>query len=244
MKKLGIIGANGVAATNRLLDFVERKFTARGAFRDAHHPDMIVAQATQVPSRSMFLEGRGADWRPDYIEIAKMFKSVGCDLACMCCNTAHYAIDDVVAGSDLPFINLLDEVARRVATMGLPKVELWVSDGARKFDIYGPAFARQAPGCTIVYPPDERQKLVTKVICAVKTKARFLAEDDPAHPHAMIAALLKGAEAPVVFGCTDIRVAYRVDEPLDAGVALDSLECLADAIMARWALGRDEKVEC
>lgn len=230
--KIGVIGANGVAATNRLLDMIERKVTASGAFRDAHHPEMLVAQATQVPSRSMFLEGRGADWRPDYIELAKTFKALGCDRACMCCNTAHYAIDDVEKGSGLPFINLLDEVAARVAALGLKKVELWVSDGARKFDIYAPAFARKAPACEIVYPSEERQKQVTKVICAVKTKARFLTSDDPAHPHAMIRELLKGAQAPVVFGCTDVRVAYGADEVLEAGIVLDSLECLADAIVA------------
>lgn len=236
--KIGVIGANGVAATNRLLDMIERKITAAGAFRDAHHPEMLIAQATQVPSRSMFLEGRGEDWRPDYINLARMFKSVGCDIACMCCNTAHYAIDDVVKGSGLPFINLLDEVAKRVNQLGLKKVELWVSDGARKYDIYGPAFKRCAPECEIVYPSEDRQKLVTKVICAVKTKARFVTESDPAHPRAMIKELLRSSGAPVVFGCTDIRIAYNPEDAMDEGVVLDSLECLADVIIKEAGKGK------
>lgn len=231
--KIGVIGGNGVAATNRLCEMIERKVTAAGAFRDAHHPDMIIAQATQVPSRSMFLEGRGPDWRPDYIRIARELKQLGCDAACMCCNTAHYAIDDVSNGADIPFINLLDEVAKVVHGKGLKKVELWVSDGARKFDIYRVAFQRNAPDVEIVYPSEERQKDVTRVICAVKTKARFLAVDDPAHPHAILKTLVSTAEAPVVLGCTDIRIAYRVDEYLDDGVAVDSLETLANAIVAR-----------
>lgn len=229
--KIGVIGGNGVAATNRLCEFIERKKTAAGAFRDAHHPEMIVWQATPVPSRSMFLEGRGEDWRPDYIRVAKIFKELGCDKACMCCNTAHYAIDDIVKGSGLPFINLLEEVAKRVNELGLKSVELWVSDGAKKYDIYGPVFMRVAPDCQIVYPDENRQKEVTKIICAVKTSSRFLPPTDPAHPHAMIQELLKSAKAPVVFGCTDIRVAYSVNEPLDSGVVIDSLETLADAII-------------
>lgn len=231
--KIGVIGGNGVAATNRLCDLIERKITAAGAFRDAHHPDMIIAQATQVPSRSMFLEGRGPDWRPDYIRIAKEFKQLGCDLACMCCNTAHYAIDDVSNGAGIPFINLLEEVARVVRGKGLERIELWVSDGARKFDIYGAAFKRIAPQVEIVYPTEERQRDVTRIICAVKTPARFLSVDDPAHPHAILRALLKTASAPVILGCTDIRIAYQPDEELDEGIAGDSLETLADAIVAR-----------
>ena len=229
--KIGVIGANGVAATNRLLDMIERKVTAAGAFRDAHHPEMLIAQATKVPSRSMFLEGRGADWRPEYIDLAKMFKREGCNMGCMCCNTAHYAIDDVVKGSGLPFINLLDEVAKRVAQKGLEKVELWVSDGARKFHIYGPAFKRYAPDCEIVYPDEVRQREVTKIICAVKTKARFLPESNPDHPRAILRMLLVGRGYPVILGCTDIRMAYRPEESLDPGIALDSLETLAEAIV-------------
>lgn len=231
--RIGVIGGNGVAATNRLCEFIERKKTAVGAFRDAHHPEMIVWQATFVPSRSMFLEGRGEDWRPYYIHIAKQLKDLSCDVACMCCNTAHYAIDDIVKGSGLPFINLLEEVAMRVNSLGLQKVELWVSDGAKKFDIYGPVFKRLAPNCEVVYPDDERQKSVTKIICAVKTSARFLTSNDPMHPHSMIRELLKTSASPVVFGCTDIRVAYEVAERLENRVVCDSLEVLAEAIVAK-----------
>lgn len=55
---IGIIGGNGVAATNRLAELLEEKFVKDGAYRDAHHPEMIIWQATQAPSRSMYLEGR------------------------------------------------------------------------------------------------------------------------------------------------------------------------------------------
>ena len=116
--KVGVIGGNGVAATNRLCDMVERKITKDGAFRDAHHPEMIVWQATQAPSRSMFLEGRGADWRPNYIRIAKALKGLGCDIGCICCNTAHYAVGEIEAESGLKFINLLEEVALRTKRLG------------------------------------------------------------------------------------------------------------------------------
>ena len=226
--KIGVIGGNGVAATNRLCDMIERKVTATGAFRDAHHPEMIVWQATSVPSRSMFLEGRGPDWRPDYIKIAKSLKALGCDMGCMCCNTAHYAIDDVVRESGLSFINLLEEVAVAVKAQGLRKVVMFCSDGARKFDIYGKVFSRVCPEIEIVYPSEGKQAEVTKIICAVKTSGRFSRE-----PANMLVSLAQGEVAPVVLGCTDLRVALSPDEPLSGNMAIDSLECLADAIVSR-----------
>ena len=233
--KIGVIGGNGVAATNRLCDMVEWKVTQGGAFRDAHHPELIVWQATSVPSRSMFLEGRGPDWRPDYIRIAKEFRRLGCDIGCMCCNTAHYAVDEIAEQSGLAFINLLEEVALRSKETGWQKFELFCSDGARKFDIYGKAFKKVFPEAEIRYPSEESQRLVTKVICDVKNKSRFLPPEDDASPRHLLAKLVGEARHPVILGCTDLRVAFRSTEVLPGNVAVDSLESLADAIIQRFA---------
>jgi len=229
--KIGVIGGNGVAATNRLCDMIERKVTAAGAFRDAHHPEMIVWQATSVPSRSMFLEGRGPDWRPDYIRIARELKKLGCEVGCMCCNTAHYAVDQIEQESGLRFINILDEVAKKCRDSGVRKFELFCSDGARKFDIYGKVFRRICPEAEIVYPSEERQRLVTKVICDVKNQSRFLGKADARSPFNLLARLILEAVHPVVLGCTDLRVAYETEEPMSENVIVDSLETLADSIV-------------
>ena len=116
---MGVIGGNGVAATNRLCFLVEEKITKAGAYRDAHHPEMIILQATQVPSRSMYLEGRGESFIPGYIDVGRKLKACGCTELCMCCNTAHYAIDLLPEQIGLPFINLLDEVAKRCNELGV-----------------------------------------------------------------------------------------------------------------------------
>ena len=230
--KIGVIGGNGVAATNRLCDMIECKVTAAGAFRDAHHPEMIIWQATSVPSRSMFLEGRGPDWRPDYIRIAKSLKSLGCDIGCMCCNTAHYAVDEIAEKSSLRFINLLEEVANVVKGKNLKKVVMFCSDGARKFDIYSSAFKRVCPNVKLIYPSEADQSLVTKVICGVKTERRFASE-----PAKVLQELVSRAEASVVLGCTDLRVAFMQGSELPENIAVDSLECLADSIIKVTRVG-------
>lgn len=229
--KIGVIGGNGVAATNRLCDMVERKVTASGAYRDAHHPEMIVWQATNAPSRSMFLEGRGEDWRPDYIRIARQFKTLGCDVGCMCCNTAHYAVEEIEQASGLKFINLLEEVARCAKSLGHHTYEVFCSDGARKFDLYGKAFMKIYPECKLIYPSEERQRQVTEVICGVKTKARLDGDSNLLK----LGDLITTASAPVILGCTDLRVAYPNDAiPVGGKLAIDSLECLADTIFAMF----------
>ena len=225
--KFGIIGGNGVAATNRLLDLVERKVTGRGAFRDAHHPEIIAWYATQAPSRSMFLEGRGPSWIPDYVKIAVELKRLGCDIGCMCCNTAQYAVDEISEKSGLEFINLLQVVAEAAKKTGETTFEVFCTDGARKLDLYGKMFAAVFPSAHIVYPSEERQNLVTKVICDVKSRSRLLSPDNPRHPSALLSRLIEGAFAPVILGCTDLSSAGA------EGFAIDSLEALADEIVSR-----------
>lgn len=51
---IGVIGANGVAATNRLCELIEERVVKSGGYRDCHHPEMLIWQATQVPSRSIY----------------------------------------------------------------------------------------------------------------------------------------------------------------------------------------------
>ena len=230
--KVGVIGGNGVAATNRLCDMVERKLTCNGAFRDAHHPEMIVWQATSVPSRSMFLEGRGPDWRPDYIRIAKVLKSLGCNIGCMCCNTAHYAVDQIESESGLDFINLLKVVALAAKATGIRRFEVFCSDGARKFDLYGNAFKCFAPEVEVCYPLERSQEILTKVICGVKCRDRFLPQDSSGAPGRILKELIASARFPVILGCTDLRVAFAPEDKLPDAVLVDSLECLANEIIA------------
>ena len=144
----------------------------------------------------------------------------------MCCNTAHYAVDEIAEKSGLRFINLLEEVAGTIKNAGLGKVMMFCSDGARKFDIYGLTFKRVCPDVELVYPSESDQALVTKVICGVKTRERFAFE-----PVKLLRALVEKSDAPVVLGCTDLRVAFSQEDMLPEKVAVDSLECLANSIV-------------
>lgn len=208
---IGVIGGNGVAATNRLCQMIEEKMTMNGAYRDAHHPEMIVWQATQAPSRSMYLEGRGPSWIEDYVEIGKKLKACGCAKLCMCCNTAHYAVDLLQEQIGIPFINLLDLVAQKCKELGVKNVGMMCSDGLRKVGLYDKRFAVNAPGVTLIYPDDEGQRMVTLGICNAKNSKRFKpdAEDYPEKVYAKVCDwfLQQGVDC-IVGGCTDISNVY------------------------------------
>lgn len=227
--KIGIIGGNGVAATNLLLDLLEISITKAGAFRDCHHPEYVVSYATKAPSRSMYVEGRGESFVDDYVREAERLKEMGCTMVCMCCNTAHYAIDEIQGRSGVPFINLIEEVAKTVKAMNLRAIGLMASDGCFKSKLYNRYFDKVCPDVRVIYPPAELQAEVTRGICNTKNIHRFGAPESPDRPRNIFSRvrdwlLLHGAEK-VISGCTDIRVDFHDEEQID------SLEVLRDAIL-------------
>ena len=234
---IGIIGGNGVAATNKLICLIEEKLTQMGAFRDGHHPEMIIWQATQAPSRSMYLEGRGPSWIEDYVEIGKKLKACGCTELCMCCNTAHYAVDELAKQIDIKFINLLDLVAIRCHEIGAKKIGMMCSDGLRKVGLYEKRFAIYAPEIEFVYPDEDFQKLVTKGICGAKEKIRFkdpTAENN--HPYNCFTRVCdyfinEERVDCIVAGCTDICNVYTPKWENEKCQYVDSLRVLADYIV-------------
>lgn len=228
--KIGIIGGNGVAATNKLCEIIENKITQNGAIRDCDHPEIIIWQATKAPSRSMYLEGRGPSFLEDYINIGKKLKECGCDTLCMCCNTAHFFIEELEKEIGLPFINIISEVAVKAKQTQKIKFGVMASDGCCKEHLYDKYFNITFPKAEIIYPDSDFQKLVTKGICNVKNHNRFIDASNSENPIYCFKKVKKhllelGAEC-VILGCTDIRVAYNDNE------CLDSLEILADKIIS------------
>lgn len=238
---LGIIGGNGVAATNRLCQLIEKKITKAGAYRDCHHPEMIIWQATQAPSRSMYLEGRGPSFIEDYVKIGQKLKECGCTELCMCCNTAHYAVDELSEKISIPFINIMDEVAKEVNKKGCKRVLVMCTAGLRKYHLYERSFAKFAPDTEIVYPTDDIQKWVTKGICNAKNNFRFSDKDkEPEHPYNWFMKVCnyyigKNVDC-IIGGCTDISNVFHphwTDSPI---CYIDSLEVLANVIISKYSI--------
>lgn len=232
---IGVIGGNGVAATNRLCQLVEEMGVRDGAFRDAHHPEMIIWQATQVPSRSMYLEGRGESFIPGYVEVGRKLKTCGCTELCMCCNTAHYAINELEEQIGIPFINLLAEVAKECNKIGAKRIGMMCSDGLGRIKLYDKYFTATNPEMHLFYPSNEMQKLVTLGICNAKNTKRYdpSNEEYPVKLFSKVCDHLVEQEVDcIVGGCTDINAVFCPKEWKGVNY-VDSLSVLANVIFEK-----------
>ena len=237
---IGIIGGAGVAASIEFLSRLEQIVTKEGAFRDQQHPELVMYQATQVPSRSMFLEGRGPTFIPGYIEAGKKLKEVGASFAAMACNTAHYAIDEISAGCGLPFVNMIEEnfAATLQLAPGAKKIGVLCSDGTRKAGIYEQTAQRLGIKAEILQPDEKQQAEVTLGICNIKKAYhRTKPLDDPERPAKLFADAVmnltgKGAQV-VILGCTEIPIDLPQMAKLPVPI-VDSLDALAYACLREF----------
>lgn len=233
---IGIIGGAGVAATNKFNEILENKITMNGAFRDFHHPVTISYQVTNAPSRSMFLEGKGPSFVPDYIEAGLKLKNAGAVIICMVCNTAHHYFDEIQKAINLPFINMIEETVKAVKNENKLKVGIIASNGTVKEKIYDKYFEYIFPEAKIIYPDNNVQEDVTRAIVNTKNKNRFSEENNTERPKFIFQSVgrhLQGKGANIIISaCTDIRVDFSPQDFQDIKI-IDSLEVLSDVAIKR-----------
>ena len=232
---IGVIGGAGVAAGARLVTYLEERVTQLGGYRDVHHPEMILWQATSTPSRSLFLEGRGPDFTPDFIRIVRHLKSCGADAFCMVCNTAHHSAAAIEKVAGMPLIDMIQALfdTIRVRHPGRMKVGVFCSEGSRDKRV----FDGYAKGLELIYADSHAQQWITAGICGVKNQNRFLPVEHPERPKRLFqraADWMKAQGAEVIASCcTDIAGDFDGRDYQKLPVE-DSLDALADAILKYW----------
>ena len=111
-KALGILGGMGPWAT---LNFFEEILKNTAADKDWDHLHIIIDNNTQIPSRTRALIYGEKSPVIEMRQSCYNLMSAGCDYIAVPCNSAHYFYDEVVQGTNIPWINMLSVVAKKVA---------------------------------------------------------------------------------------------------------------------------------
>lgn len=234
---IGIIGGAGVAASAALVARIEEIVTANGAYLDQQHPELVLYQVTQAPSRSMYIEGRGKSFIPAYLEAARRLADFGASRIAMCCNTAHAAIDELQSGSRIPFINLISET---LATLqqnhpDARRVGVLCSEGTRQAHIYDKHATLESLNIELIYPDEQHQANVTQGIRNIKRGMHRYGVSSERPQELFITAanhLVANGSEVILMACTEIPLALSkaiwMERPL-----IDTIDVLAHACLRK-----------
>jgi aspartate racemase len=127
MKKVGIIGGVGPQATafiyQQLINVAQDQY---GAKDNADYPDVIFAS---VPVPDFISDKDNIEQAKQMlVTAAKGLESAGCQALCIGSNTVHILLDDLASTVNVPFISMVELVAKRckqlcfsnVALLGMP----------------------------------------------------------------------------------------------------------------------------
>lgn len=161
MKKLnrvvGVIGGMGPEATVLLMSRLIEKTPAKD---DSDHVPLLVDNNTQVPSRiSAILEKTGKNPGPVLVSMAQKLENSGAEALVMPCNTAHHFAHEIKRSITVPFLNMIELSATRIAQLKLAnsKVAVLASPAAQEIRVFDDTFATH--GLEVMYSEHQAEML-------------------------------------------------------------------------------------
>lgn len=223
-RRIGIIGGMGPEATALLMN---RIIAATPATDDADHVPMFVDNNPQIPSRiAALIEGRGEDPGPVIAGMASKLEAFGAEALAMPCNTAHHYADRIRAAVTIPFLDMVQmSAARMAAKMGSgARIGMLASPAVRITGIFDRAFAET--GCEPLYLKDDARLL--SLIRHIK-KGGSLQEASASMLRLSGMLLDEGADSLLV-SCSELSLVSAAVP--SSAFSLDTLDVLAEACVA------------
>lgn len=217
-KVLGVIGGVGPLSTAYFMEVVINMTDVKS---DQEHINMIVLNDTKIPDRTEYILDNSKENPVPYMqEDAKKLKQMGADIIVTPCNTAHYFYNELSSATDLPFINMIDETALELKSIGCKKAGLLATAGTITSRIFQTALEKQ--GIIPVIPSKENcQKIMDIIYKSIKANKQINSKD---FNDAVDELREKGCDR-IILGCTELSLLKR-EYSLD-DYFIDALEVLA-----------------
>lgn len=225
-KAIGILGGMGPEASvymyKTLIEFSIKYFGAKDnqdfpeiVLDSVPVPDFISSDKYRIEAKKML------------IKRVKRFNQK--DFLCLsiACNTAHILFDDLQKISKVPFVSMIEEVAKSVSKTNAKKVGIIATPSTIKFKLYQRAFEKRS--IESIIPTDVQIKSLNKIIRNVIAGKIFKSDTKKLF---VIANSLKrdGAES-IILGCTEIPLVFTKSFSLPV---LNSVEILSMALLRKY----------
>lgn len=229
MKKLGVIGGMGPAATALFYQMIAEKTKAE---KDQDHIPMVILSDCLMPDRTGAILGSDDEKQIIHDKLladAKVLKEQGCDMLAIPCNTCHYFADQVADDMGIELNHMLRLAAKECKrrTHEGAKVAILATEGTVKTGLYKDAL--EAENMQIWLPDEALQAKISSIIYdKVKAGIGICLADWMPIEDAVYAAECDCA----VLGCTELSVVARELELEDFYV--DAMDELAKSCVEKF----------
>ena len=223
-KKVGIIGGVGPQSTNFIYEkIIELSQSKYGAEDNADYPSLII-ESVPVPD---FISNKDniAVAERMLVEAAHSLSIAGATRLCIGSNTVHILLEKLRDQTKIPFISMIELVARKCAERGFKKVGVLGTPVLIRSELYSNEL--ETNGISVILPTTEQMVVVEKIIREV-IAGQHNHFDKQAYIGVLDTMFSQGADA-IILGCTELPLAVNY-EALGTR-ALNSDEILAEGIV-------------
>lgn len=133
MKKVGIIGGMGPLAT---ADLFEKIIKYTNAKSDQENIPVLIYSNPQIPDRTTAILNGGKSPVEELVSTGRVLESMGADLLCMPCNSAHYFHEQIQDHLKAPLLNMVKLTVDYLEKEGFKKVAVLGTLSTIRANIY------------------------------------------------------------------------------------------------------------
>ncbi|MGW7362906.1 aspartate/glutamate racemase family protein [Streptomyces sp. NPDC054841] len=200
-KTLGVLGGMGPAAT---AEFLRLLAADAPATVDQQHPRIVMLSDPAIPDRTAAILERDDEPARRVRECLRTLIGWGADLLAIPCNTAHTFLDEFMAESPVPVIDIVDATLNEAIRLSPEGGWLTATTGTLASGLYQERAA--ALGYPLHVPDDVTQKLIHESATHVKAKRTG---DAAREFQEAVQSLWRRRDLPVLAACTELPIAYH-----------------------------------
>jgi aspartate racemase len=206
MKTIGILGGMGPAATVDLFDRIVKATPGR---RDQDHIPVVIVSNPAVPDRSEAILRRGKDPRPVMIAGLRQLAGMGANFGVIACNTAHYFLADLRAGSAIPLLDMIGETAQVIRrNSDVERVGILATSGTLAVRLYQRALLNE--GLSPMEPTEaEIAQMMDAIYGEDGIKTGGVTESARRQFREVGQQLIERGAQALILGCTEIPLALK-----------------------------------
>lgn len=225
-KTIGILGGMGPESTAELLVWITR---VTPAVREQDHFRVVIDSNPKIPNRTdALLSGDLREVIDALVETAENLERAGADVIGIPCNTAHAFLPDLRKAVAAPFVDMVEETARRAGEHfeSGAAIGLLATDGTLRTRLYHEALERH--GLVGIGPPTPG--IQNAVMDALDTVKLHGVSEDAYRVLAVAVRDLAGEGVKaLIAGCTEVSLVLHRHQPVLPW--LDPLQVLAEALV-------------
>jgi aspartate racemase len=207
MRRIGLLGGTSWESSAHYYAQLNRGVRERlGGF---HSADLVLRSVDFAEIEALQRAGDWSALRARYESEARGLRLAGAELIGILANTMHLAYDDVVRGSGLPVVHVVEVVAAAAARSRIAKVAVLGTRFTMTSDLYPSRMAEC--GIDTLFPTGNDAVEVDRVIFSELVQGRVLDASRKAYAAIIARLVARGAQA-VVLGCTELAMLISIDD--------------------------------